>query len=120
MGIWFMSLVKCAAVVFALSTTVASASGAVKCPRLLMGDDGTVHTLSGGRVFQGAVDKNVEVKLVHGHFDMSEVQGSAGREAFNLVCVYGGTAETKTLEVPSGAAGCDVADAGSGTVAGCR
>ncbi len=86
----------------------------------LMTAEGTVHALSGARVFQGPVSKTVEIVPVHGNFDLGQIKGGGGGDPFNLVCTYEGTTETQMLEVPRSATTCNVADAGAGTVAGCR
>ncbi len=111
---------KYISILFALFTGSATASVHVNCPMKLMTAEGTVHALSDARVFQGPVSKKVEIVPVHGNFDVGQIQGTGGSDPFNLVCTYEGTKETQTLEVPRTATTCDVADAGAGTVAGCR
>ena len=111
-----MSPSALAAAMLALSTAIAWADEHVNCPRVVMSAEGAVHTLANAKVFRGPTSKNVELTPVHGNFDVS----AGGGDAFNLVCVYNGTTDTQTLEVPKAAKACDVADAGSGTVASCH
>ena len=119
-GISSMRSVKSVVIILVLSSVSAFASAQVKCPMKLMTAEGTVHALSDARVFQGPVSKNVAIVPVHGNFDLAQVQGTGGGDPFNLVCTYEGTTETQTIEVPRTATTCNVADAGAGTVAGCR
>ena len=115
-----MSTSRIAAAMLALSTATAFAADHVNCPRMVMTAEGAVHTLSDARVFQDSPSKKVEIKPVHGYFDVGAAMGTGGADTFDLVCIYGGTTDTQTLAVPRTATACTVADAGSGTVASCH
>ena len=115
-----MSHSRLAALILLLTTAAASAAVRVSCPRLIMTAEGATHPLSDAKVFQGPASAQTELRPVHGSYDIGETRSKGRGDPFNLVCTYEGTQDTQTLEVPKAATTCNVADAGSGTVAGCR
>ena len=94
------------------------AAGRVACPRIEVPAEGATHSLASARVLQHPATSNVEVRSMHGHYDLPARTDGAG--AYSLVCAYNETTDTQTVEIPSSATTCDVSDAGSGTVAGCQ
>lgn len=116
-----LSIRICLAVLLACewAAFAARADTRVDCPHEVHGKGGT-HRLADATLFDGPPEKKIELAGGDDGWNLAALRPTSDPAGFTLVCVYGGTPETRAIQVPRGASRCAVSGSAHATRASCH